>query len=137
MKIKKLAMITFAGLIGGALCGSPMLYAQESVAGQEMHQSGADARAAANDAGSSIRHAYNATTDEVSDAALTARVKSALLANDATRKFQVHVKSDQGTVLLNGEVDSPDSAARVQTVVGSVNGVQAVRNHLTWPTSAR
>lgn len=137
MKIRKLAVITFAGLLAGGWYGAPNLYAQESAAGQEVQLSGAEAKAAAADTGNSVKHMYNATTDEVSDAALTTKVKSALMANDATRKFNVHVKSDQGTVMLKGEVDSPDSAARVQTVVSSVSGVQAVRNHLTWPTSAR
>ncbi|HXR34971.1 MAG TPA: hypothetical protein VN754_03445 [Candidatus Binataceae bacterium] len=54
MKIRKLAIITFAGLIGGAVCNSPLLYAQESAAGQEMHASGAAAKKAAQDAGSSV-----------------------------------------------------------------------------------
>jgi hyperosmotically inducible protein len=137
MKIGKLATITFAGLFGAALCNSPQLHAQESAAGQEMHDSGASAKEAARDMGSSVKHAYNATTDVVSDATLTTKVKSALLTNEATKMFSIKVDSDQGTVTLKGTVDSPDSAARVQTVVGSVTGVQAVRNHLTWPTSAR
>lgn len=137
MKISKLAIITFAGLIGGALCSSSLPYAQESAAGLEMHQSGAAAQEAAKEMGSSARHAYNATTDAVNDATLTSKVKTALLTNDATKKFSVHVESDQGTVTLNGAVDSPESAARVQSVVANVGGVELVKNQLTWPTSAR
>ncbi len=137
MKIRKLAIITFAGLIGGALCSSPLLYAQESAAGQEMHASSVAAKQAAQDAGSSVKHAYNATTDEVNDATLTTKVKTALLRNEATKKLSIHVESDQGTVTLNGAVDSPESAARVQTVVANVSGVQLIKNQLTWPTSAR
>jgi hyperosmotically inducible protein len=136
MNIRKLAIITFAGLIGGALYSSPLLYAQESAAGQEMHASGVAAKEAAEDAGSSVKHAYNATTDEVNDATLTTRVKTALLSNEATKKMSIHVESDQGTVTLNGAVDSPESAAHVQSVVAKVSGVQMIKNELTWPTSA-
>jgi len=137
MKIRKLAIVTFAGLIGGALFSSPLLYAQKSAAGQEMHESGAAAKAAAQDAGSSVKHAYYATTDAMNDATLTTKVKTALLRNEATKKLSIHVESDQGTVTLNGAVDSPDSAAHVQSVVANVSGVQMIKNQLTWPTSAR
>ena len=51
------------------------------------------------------------------------------------RKYSIHVESDQGTVTLDGTVDSPSKAKYVETVVASVDGVQAVNNKLSWPTS--
>jgi hyperosmotically inducible protein len=137
MKIKTLPILALAGLIGGALSGSALLYAQEGAAGQEMHQSGAAAQSAAEDAGSSVKHAYRATVDEMSDAALTTKVKSALLTDQMTRKFSIHVESDQGAVMLRGSVDSPETAAHAETVVASVSGVESVKSQLTWPTSVR
>jgi osmotically-inducible protein OsmY len=133
MKIKTLPILALAGLLGGALSGSALLYAQEGAAGQEMHESGA----AAEDAGSSVKHAYRATVDEVNDGALTTKVKTALLTDQMTRKFTIHVESDQGAVMLRGSVDSPETAAHAETVVASVSGVESVKSQLTWPTSAR
>jgi len=136
MKIRSLPILALAGLLGGALSGSALVYAQEGPAGQEMHESGAAAKSAAEDTKSSVKHAYRATVDEVSDAALTTKVKTALLSDQMTRKFTIHVESDQGAVMLKGSVDSPETAARAQSVVASVSGVESVKSQLTWPTSS-
>jgi hyperosmotically inducible periplasmic protein len=136
MKIKSLPILAIAGLLGGALSGSALLYAQEGAAGQEMHESGAAAQSATEEAGSSAKHAYRATIDEVSDAALTTKVKTALLSDQMTRKFTIHVESDQGAVMLRGNVDSPETAAHAETVVANVSGVESVKSQLTWPTSS-
>jgi osmotically-inducible protein OsmY len=139
MKIRARTVTTLAlaGLIGGALSISPPLNAQESAAGHAMHQGGAAVKAAANAAADSVKHAYHATKDQVGDAALTTKVKTALLTSDLTKKYSIHVKSDHGTVTLDGAVDSPTAAAHAKTLVANVHGVAMVRNHLTWPVSAR
>ena len=74
-------------------------------------------------------------TIAASYAALTTKVKSKLMADSNTRPYSIHVESDQGTVTLDGTVDSPSKAKYVETVVASVDGVQAVNNKLSWPTS--
>jgi osmotically-inducible protein OsmY len=139
MKInaRTVTTLALAGLIGGALSISLPLHAQESAAGQKMHQGGAAVKAAAGAAADSVKHAYHATKDQVGDAALTTKVKTALLTSDLTRKYSIHVKSDHGTVTLDGNVDSPTTAAHAKTLVANVHGVAMVRNHLTWPVSAR
>jgi osmotically-inducible protein OsmY len=147
MKIgaKKVTTLALAGLIGVALGTSPPARAQDSVAGQEMHQSGRSAKAVvsapsigagANDAGNSVKHAYRATKDQLSDATLTTKVKTALLTDDMTKHYTIHVESDHGTVSLDGAVNSRATAARANTVVASVHGVEMVKNKLTWPTSS-
>jgi hyperosmotically inducible periplasmic protein len=137
MNLKILPSLALAGLIGGAFIHSPILHAQESAAGSEMNQSGADAKSAANSAGQSIAHAYYATADEVGDAALTTKVKAALLKDPATGHYTIHVDSDQGKITLHGSVDSPATASRAQSLAQNVSGVSSVSNALTWPTSAR
>ena len=110
-------------------------FSQDSAAGQEMHQSGQDLKGAGSDTVGSALHAYHGTADEMSDAALTTKVKSKLLADSKVRHYSIHVESDQGAVTLDGSVDSPTTAKYVENEVASVNGVQTVTNRLTWPTS--
>jgi len=110
-------------------------FSQDSAAGQEMHQSGQDLKGAGSDTVGSALHAYHGTADEMSDAALTTKVKSKLMADSNTRPYSIHVESDQGTVTLDGAVDSPSKAKYAETVVASVDGVRAVNNKLSWPTS--
>lgn len=100
-----------------------------------MHESGAAMENAGSDTVGSARHAYHGSVDQLSDAALTTKVKSRLLKNSRTRKYSIHVESDQGTVTLGGGVDSPSTARYVQNVVAAVHGVRAVDNKLTWPIS--
>jgi len=110
-------------------------FCQDSAAGQEMHESGQALKSAGSDTADSVKHAYHGTADEMSDRALTTKVKSKLMADSNTRPYSIHVESDQGTVTLDGTVDSPSKAKYVETVVASVDGVQAVNNKLSWPTS--
>ncbi len=137
MNFKILPSLALAALIGGAFIYSSVLHAQESATGSEMNQSGMDATSAADSAERSIAHAYHATADELGDAALTTKVKTALLKNPVTEHYTIHVDSDQGKVTLHGSVDSPATAARAQSLAQNVSGVSSVSNELTWPTSAR
>src|SRR5579859_4393885 len=107
------------------------VFGQDSTAGQEMHKSGEAAKGAGTAVGDSVEHAYHASVDQMSDAALTTRVKSALWRNVRTRKYSVHVESDHGKVTIDGPVKSRKSAKYVETVVGVVEGVRTVDNKLT------
>ena len=73
----------------------------------------------------------------MADARLTTKIKSTLLQDATTRKFSIHVESDQGKVTIAGAVDSPSSANYVKNVVAGVDGVHSVDSKLTWPTSKR
>ncbi len=139
MNFKVLPPLALAALIGGAFIYSysPVLHAQESTTGSEINQSGSDAKSAVDSAEKSIAHAYHATANELGDAALTTKVKTALLKNPVTEHYSIHVDSDQGKVTLHGSVDSPATAARAQSLAQDVRGVRSVSNELTWPTSAR
>jgi hyperosmotically inducible periplasmic protein len=135
MKARTLSLLALAGLLSAGLSSPLMLYAQ-SAAGQQMQDSGAAAKSAASDTGAAIKHAYHATADEIRDAALTTKVKTALLEDQATRKYSIHVKSDQGNVTLSGSVDSPAAAQRAEALAAKVKGVESVNNELTISTSA-
>jgi hyperosmotically inducible protein len=142
---KTVTALALAALIGGGIGISPLLHAQDSAAGQEMHESGSSAKAigsapsvkaGADDAADSVRHAYRGAKDQIGDATLTTKVKAAMLTDHVTKNYTIHVESDHGTVTLAGNVDSPATAAHAQMVVGKVSGVAMVKNELTWPSSS-
>ncbi len=135
MKTKSQFILVVGTALALGIYPATRTFCQDSAAGQEMHQSGQDLKSAGSDTVDSAEHAYHGTADEVSDATLTTKVKSKLLADSKVRPYSIHVESDQGTVTIDGSVDSPTTAKYVATEVASVDGVHAVDNRLTWPTS--
>jgi osmotically-inducible protein OsmY len=65
-----------------------------------------------------------------SDAALTARVKAALVAERGIPARSISVETYEGGVQLSGFVPVPDMASRAGRVVASVSGVRTVHNNL-------
>jgi osmotically-inducible protein OsmY len=65
------------------------------------------------------------------NAALTAKVKSALAADVGLKTLKIDVDSMGNTVTLKGAVDSADTRRRVEEVARKVDGVASVRNELT------
>jgi hyperosmotically inducible protein len=106
---------------------------QDSAAGQQMHESGQSLKDG--NVVNSAEHLYHGTVDQISDATLTTKVKTALFTNERTRKYSIHVESDQGNVTIDGAVGSRSNARYVRSVVAAVDGVRNVDNKLTWPTS--
>lgn len=66
----------------------------------------------------------------IDDAALTAKVKTALLADSRTKSYQISVESHDATVQLGGWVDSDDARHAAEEIVAAVNGVKEVDNEL-------
>lgn len=68
--------------------------------------------------------------EAVSDASLTTKVKSALLAEKDVNSFDISVETYNGTVQLAGFVDSQWQIDKAVEVASGVNGVQHVKNDL-------
>lgn len=68
--------------------------------------------------------------EKIDDTAITAKVKSALIANPNTKAYQINVDTKDGIVQLNGFVDSANSKQAAETVTKEVAGVKQVRNNL-------
>jgi osmotically-inducible protein OsmY len=70
------------------------------------------------------------TTGEfTSDAALTARVKSAIATDVGARTAAaINIETYRGVVQLTGFADSREQAARAEAAAKKVNGVRSVRN---------
>lgn len=65
-----------------------------------------------------------------SDAAITAKVKAALVAAKDVSAIDVNVETFRRTVQLSGFVDSQAQSSRAAEIARGVEGVQGVRNDL-------
>ena len=72
------------------------------------------------------------TRQDMSDAGLTGKVKSALAADVGLKTLtNIDVDSDKGVVTLKGHVDSDDNKRRAEAVAKKVDGVSKVKNQLS------
>lgn len=74
---------------------------------------------------------------EVDDAALTAKVKAALITDGRVSATRVSVESANGVVTLKGEVPTSQEKQAAEQAARTVEGVKSVRNEVTInPASA-
>jgi hyperosmotically inducible protein len=66
----------------------------------------------------------------VDDATITASVKSRLVADKAANLTRVDVDTNNGTVYLNGTVDSAEQKSRAERLAWQAQGVKSVVNNL-------
>ena len=66
----------------------------------------------------------------IDDAGITASVKSKLVAEKAANLTRVDVDTNNGTVYLNGTVDSPEQKSRAEQLAWQAKGVKRVVNNL-------
>jgi osmotically-inducible protein OsmY len=70
------------------------------------------------------------TGEVIDDAALTARVKSALINEPGVKSTAINVETFRGTVSLSGFVDSPEMARKAVSATQKVGGVRSVKNDM-------
>lgn len=66
----------------------------------------------------------------VDDAALTASVNAALVADKPSNFTRIDVDTTNGVVALNGTVETAEQRARAEQLAGRVDGVKRVVNNL-------
>jgi hyperosmotically inducible protein len=66
----------------------------------------------------------------IDDASITASVKSKLVADKASSITRINVDTNNGTVYLNGIVESPEQRTRAEQLAWQAKGVRAVVNNL-------
>lgn len=66
----------------------------------------------------------------VDDATITASVKTKLVADKASNLTRVDVDTNNGTVYLNGTVDSAEQKSRAEQLAWQAKGVKSVVNNL-------
>jgi hyperosmotically inducible protein len=97
---------------------------------------GACSKADRQEAKTEARQATTQASAAVDDAAITTKVKAALLADDQVKGTQINVDTSGGTVKLTGTVDTPAQVTRALEVAKGVSGVQKVENNLTASANA-
>jgi osmotically-inducible protein OsmY len=85
----------------------------------------------ASDAEAKPPSAMEKTGDYIGDSALTAKVKTALLAEKNLKSLPIGVESTEGVVTLSGEVVSSAQIKQAMDVTKHVSGVTDVHNSLT------
>ena len=66
----------------------------------------------------------------VDDATITASVKTKMVADRAANLTRVDVDTNNGTVYLNGTVDSAEQKSRAEQLAWQAKGVKSVVNNL-------
>jgi hyperosmotically inducible protein len=66
----------------------------------------------------------------IDDATITASVKSKLVADKAANLTRVDVDTNNGTVYLNGTVETPEQKAKAEDLARQASGVRNVVNNL-------
>jgi hyperosmotically inducible protein len=68
---------------------------------------------------------------DIDDTVVTTKVKSALLADDDVKGFDIKVETRKGMVMLSGFVDNQTQIDRALTVARGVEGVKGTENSIT------
>ena len=71
----------------------------------------------------------------ISDAAITTKVRTALLAEKDVKSFDISVKTFDGTVQLSGFVDSQWQIDKAVQTAAAVSGVRHVKSDLIHKTN--
>ena len=121
---------TIAALV--AACGSPV-YAQSTTT-EKMKEKASDTKDTIERKAGETKDKAKSVTQEaktgVTDSWITSKTKIALFADDRVKGRQVHVETQNGTVMLRGKVDSNDAKAAAAEVAKGVEGVKSVKNEL-------
>ncbi|HEX6928956.1 MAG TPA: BON domain-containing protein [Gammaproteobacteria bacterium] len=72
------------------------------------------------------------TGELIDDAAVTARVKTALIRDDSLDANDINVETYKGTVQLSGFVDDRSDIDEAEELASNVEGVRNVRNDLRY-----
>jgi osmotically-inducible protein OsmY len=78
-----------------------------------------------------VSNAADKTAAVAEDAAITAKVKAAILAEPGLKTLQINVDTNAATVTLSGTVDNADLRERAKQIATSTSGVKGVVDQLT------
>ena len=70
----------------------------------------------------------------VDDAAITTKVKTAVLAEPGLKSLQINVDTKDAVVTLSGTVDTPELKSRAIQIAQGVQGVKSVNDNLSVKT---
>lgn len=83
------------------------------------------------DVAAQMRSQTQRVGDKISDAAITTKVKSAIIGEPGLKAMQIDVDTVDGVVTLSGTVNAPQNADQAVRVAQTVDGVKSVNNKLS------
>lgn len=81
-------------------------------------------------AGCASTTTHESTGQYVDDTALTAKVKTAILAEPSLKATEINVETFKGRVQLSGFVNSKEDISQAVKVAQGVKGVESVKNDM-------
>ncbi len=138
-----LAGISVACVVAVAACSkseTPEMVGQKAEeAGETISQKAEDTTEMLSEkteeAGAAISETSEEAMASMEDAAITAQVKSAILAETGLRLLNVKVETIDGVVTLTGSADSPENIEKAKNLASAVEGVKGVENRLALETA--
>ena len=85
--------------------------------------------------GATVTNAADKTAMVADDAAITAKVKAAILAEPGLKSLQINVDTQAATVTLTGSVANTDLRERAKQIASSTSGVKGVIDQLSVKSS--
>jgi osmotically-inducible protein OsmY len=81
-------------------------------------------------AGCASTRTHESTSEYVEDTVITAKVKTAIFAEESLKSSEVNVETFKGVVQLSGFVNSQADIQKAVAVAGDVGGVKSVKNDM-------
>ena len=105
-------------------------FALAQSASQSMHEAGEATENSAANAGHAMVDVYHGAKTATIDTTITAKVKTTLGEDAATKHEEIHVTTVDGVVTLRGKVSSASVADRATHLAEQTDSVKSVRNKL-------
>jgi hyperosmotically inducible protein len=120
-----LAVFAAGTALFAAGCGD-----QSQTTGQKIDKAADKVAASTEKAGDKVAAATAKVGDKVDDAAITTKVKAALMAEPGLKSLEINVDTRDNNVTLAGTVGSPDLKQRAVSIAQGVEGVKSVSDQL-------
>ena len=134
----KLVVVSMAIAAGLVACNKPntaetagqKIDEATEKAGQKMEQAAEKAGEKMEQAADKLGAQSEKAGEVFDDAAITAKVKAAILAEEGLKVLQINVDTMKGVVTLSGSVDTQQNSDKAKEIAGAVAGVKEVENKL-------
>ncbi len=123
----KLVVVSMAIAAGLVACDKPN---PAETTGQKIDQATEEAGQKMEQAADKLGAQSEKAGELFDDAAITAKVKTAILAEEGLKVLQINVDTMKGVVTLSGSVDTQQNSDKAKEIAGAVAGVKDVENKL-------
>jgi osmotically-inducible protein OsmY len=120
--MRKNVVVTGVAIVALVAVGAAPTYAQSTTTAKMEKK--------ADEAADKTKSFTQEAKTELSDSWITSKTKIELFADERVKARQVHVETQNGTVMLRGKVDSSESKVAAGEITKGIEGVKSVKNEL-------